>query len=121
MPLTSDQSATLARQLVIASFAGLNLRQAALLLHEVAGDYRLRPGEGAVIGSDGVRWFEGRMDAVADGIWRAARRPELVVLAWREAVPCPQQNAHGWWGIPELCEACVAVTVDRAGGNAAQP
>lgn len=102
MPLTSDQRSLLARQLAIATLAGLNLRQAALLLLEVVEDYRRMPGDGAMISSDGVRWFEQRMDAVADGIWRAVQCPELIVRPWRDVVPLPEQNTDGWWGIPEL-------------------
>lgn len=110
MPLTSDQRSLLARQLAIATLAGLNLRQAALLLLEVVEDYRRMPGDGAVVTSDGVRWFEQRMDAVADAIWRTVQRPDLIVRPWRDVVPLPEQNSQGWWGIPSLVATCSPLT-----------
>ena len=99
MTLSPEQSQTLARQLAIATLAGLNLRQAVRLLLEVVPDYPRRVGQGASLGREGVRWFDGRMDAVADGIWRASFDPELIPLSWRSVVPAPVRRSDGLWGI----------------------
>ncbi|GEM_PF-2850772 len=103
MRLSDPQRQRLARQLAIATLAGLPLRQAFYLLMEVVPDYR--PSRSVRVGADGTRWFEHAVDAVADAIHRKASVPCDLGTCWRVLVPRPVRNEHGLWRVPGAVEA----------------
>lgn len=84
-------------------FREISIREAAAKLQDLIPRYP-HPGDQPVeICVNGYRWFDTEMEAVADAIYRAARRPHnldstLVGSDWDV-----DRNERGLWAIPGRC------------------
>ncbi len=92
-------------------FRDLSVREAAAKLQEVLPRYPFPDDQPVKICVNGYRWFAEEMEAVADAIYRASRRPYLLDETLAGSEWDSDRNAEGLWSLPNRCALHL-----RAGG-----
>jgi len=84
-------------------FRDLTVREAAVKLQEVLPHYPHPDDQPVAICVNGYRWFTEEMEAVADAIYRASRRPHLLDGTLSGSDWNSDRNADGLWSLPNRC------------------
>jgi hypothetical protein len=81
-------------------FRNQTLDHASSALHELLPGFPAPSDQPTEICVNGFRWFNGEMEAVADAIHRASRRPHSVTTTLQGAEWNVDRNAAGLWAVP---------------------
>jgi hypothetical protein len=122
--MTPDALGILDRWAASPDFRSLTVDEAAMWLRDLLPHYPHPADQPVEICVNGYRWFGSEMEAVADAIYRASRRPHapgetLTGTEWDSAV-----SRAGLWAVPRRCVVPVRsvhrlnigdVTAQRAG------
>lgn len=82
-------------------FRELTARQALAQLQEIAPHYPHPAADQPVaICVNGLRWFGSEVEAVADAVFRASRRPHSLGSTLDGPIWHSEQNSDGLWAVP---------------------
>lgn len=84
-------------------FLDLTVGIAAEQMQEILPHYPHPSDQPIAICVNGYRWFGSEMEALADAIHRAARRPHLHHLSLAGADWEVERNKEGLWAVPGRC------------------
>lgn len=98
----------LERWTVAPGFRSQSVAEAALALAKLLPNYPGPDDQPEEICHKGNRWFREEMEAVADAIYREARRPDASTRPMTGSAWARKRNSSGLWALPGLLRAAEA-------------
>jgi hypothetical protein len=101
--MTPGALSAMAHWAALPSFRHLTVGAAQQQLQEILPRYPQPADQPLAICVNGYRWFGSEMEALADAIHRAARRPHLHYVSLSGEDWAAEQNREGLWALPSRC------------------